>query len=231
MPHELLASRVSALHNLSPAYLCLVTLPQGQILFLLHLYYQHLLAPMRKRIPLSENPERHFSHSPNSPFAATRPCQWFRASAGWRQLLSPAKNCANSSGLGHAIVFVTPSCSSHRLLVSSRYWMLIFTQQSLYSMDNHLPVCQAQKPNTHSSSKEGFRNHTSCFWMNNTGIKETESDWRYHYREQRQQCSQNKKESQTFFLFILFHKWARSSFLCQSSSPHFLLPLSVDSTT
>lgn len=50
------------------------------------------------------------------------------------------KTCANSSRLGHPIVFVTPSCSSRRFLLSSTYRMLIFTQQSLYSMDNHLPV-------------------------------------------------------------------------------------------
>lgn len=49
---------ISALHNLSPAYPCLVTLSQGQILFLLHLQYQYLLAPIRKRIP-SQKIQRH----------------------------------------------------------------------------------------------------------------------------------------------------------------------------
>lgn len=112
------------------------------------------------------------------------------------------KNCIGLSEQGNPVVFATSSRSSHRLLGSPSYTMLIFTQQSPYSMDNHFPVDQAQKSNTHISSKEGFRSRTSCSWMKNTGIEETKSDWRCHRREQRRQCSQ--KKSQTSFYLVYF---------------------------
>jgi len=62
--------------------------------------------------------------------------------------------------------------------------------------------------------------------MSNAGIKETDpiGDTIAEYRGG-SALKRKKKKSQTFFLFILFHKGARSSFLVRAPLPRLFIAI------